>query len=132
MKVRVLVFCLLLALPSRAAEESKLEEIVLVSLSSVDGKAVVRLPKGKLQLLEVGSSISGTTAVVEEVLEDRLVLEERLEADSPDEPGEKRTVWLFKSEGPGQKSRLLVLHRKPPDGKEAKKPAARGEKPKQR
>ena len=99
MKVRVLVFCLLLALPSRAAEESKLEEIVLVSLSSVDGKAVVRLPKGKLQLLEVGSSISGTTAVVEEVLEDRLVLEERLEADSPDEPGEKRTVWLFKSEG---------------------------------
>ncbi len=132
MVLRISIFSLLLALPAQAVEDSKLEEVVLVSLSSVDGKAVVRLPKGKLQLLEIGSSISGTTAVVEEVLEDRLVLEERLEADSPDEPGEIRTVWLFKSKGLGQKSRLLVLHRTPPDDQLAKKPAPSREKPNQR
>ena len=132
MGLRIAVFSLLLAFPAQAAQDSKLEEVVLLSLSSVDAKAVVRLPTGELQILEVGGPIPGTAAVVEEVLPDRLVLEEHLAANSSEEPGEKRTVWLFKSEGSGQKSRILVLHRSPPDDQETKSPAPNREEPEQR
>jgi hypothetical protein len=103
---------LMMAVPSGGHE---LEAYTLLSVAPVDGKAVVQLSGGQLQILSVDDVVPGTHATVQQVLPDRLVLFESVQSDEAEQAGERRTVWWFKAKAPGQKSRVQVLSRTAPD-----------------
>ncbi len=87
-----------------------LEALTVVALAPLDERAVVRLPGGELLVVEVDDPLPQTAAVVAEVLADRLVVEEEVEADPP----RRRRVWIFKPEKLGARSRVVVLDPTPP------------------
>ncbi|MEE9561765.1 MAG: hypothetical protein V3W50_01715 [Thermoanaerobaculia bacterium] len=118
-RVVAVLFLLLLAVPSGGHE---LEAYTLLSVAPVDGKAVIQLPEGELQVLALGETVPGTNSIIRQVLPDRLVLDETVVGDEADDTTEWRTVWLFKAQAPGQKSRLQVLSRTAPDEPEVLAP----------
>jgi hypothetical protein len=110
---------LLLAVPSGGHE---LEAYTLLSVAPLDGKAVVQMPGGQLQIVSVDDIVPGTQTTVRQVLPDRLVLLESVHSDDAEQTGERRTVWMFKARAPGQKSRVQVLSRTAPDEPEVLAP----------
>jgi hypothetical protein len=110
---------LLLAAPVGGHE---LESYALLSVAPVDGKAVIQLPEGELQVLVLGETVPGTNSIVRQVLPDRLVLDETVVADEADDTTERRTVWMFMAPAPGRRSRVQVLSRTAPDEPEVLAP----------
>lgn len=110
---------LLLAVPSGGHE---LEAYTLLSVAPVDGKAVVQLPGGRLQVISVDEVVPGTKTTVSQVLPDRLVLTESVRSNTAEQTDERRTVWMFKAQTPGQESRVQVLSRTAPDEPEVLAP----------
>jgi hypothetical protein len=95
------------------AEPTKLESITVMAVGPSDGRAVVTLPDGKMQVLKVGDTVPGTQAIVIQVLPDKLVVEETIEkaGSAP----VKQMVWIYKPGKPGEKSRIQRLDRVGPD-----------------
>lgn len=103
---------MLLAVLSSAAAAESLEGYTVMALSPLDERAVIKLPDNKMQVLKPGDAIDGTQATVEQVLTDRLVLEETITLESGGEGIE--TVWFYKAvDG---RSRVERLRRQPPAG----------------
>ena len=82
-------------------------EVSLMALGPADGRAVVALPDGKMQVLKVGDTVPGSEAIVMQVLHDKLVVEETIE--KPGEAPVKQMAWLYKSGKAGVKSRVQRL-----------------------
>lgn len=110
---------LLMAAPSGGHE---LEAYTLLSVAPVDGKAVVQLSGGQLQVVSVNDVVPRTQITVQQVLPDRLVLFESVQSDEAEQAGKQRTVWWFKAEAPGQQSRVQVLSETAPDQPELLEP----------
>lgn len=89
-----------------------LRQAAVVALEPAAGQAVVRLPDGRLHLLSIGDVIPGTRATLQEVLPDRVVVEEVTEVEG--EPPVRRQAWWFEATSDGA-SRLEYLERRPPD-----------------
>lgn len=89
---------------------AELDEFSVLILGPLDGRAVVKLPDGKMQVIGKGENLPGTQATVKQILKDRLVLEDKVKGDTP----ELQTVWLYKAASPGEKSRVQRLQRTPP------------------
>lgn len=87
-----------------------LEDFSVLILGPLDGRAVIKLPDGKMQVVGTGQTLPGTQATVKQILSDRLVVEDLLEGDPP----AAQTVWLYKAANPGEKSRVQRLHKTPP------------------
>ena len=66
----------LMPLTSWSAGAAKLEDLSVMALGAVDGRAVVKTADGKIQVVKVGDTISGTQAVVSQVLNDKLIVED--------------------------------------------------------
>ena len=79
---------------------SDLDQVSVMALGPLDGRAVIRGADGKLTVLKLGDIISGTNARVIQVLPDRLVLEDRI-AKADSEPV-LETVWLYKADTSGR------------------------------
>lgn len=105
-----LLATLLCALPAFA--DTRLEDLNVMALGPVDGRAVVKTADGKMQVLKIGDSVPGTKAVVTQVLTDKLVVEETIE--KKDEPPVKQTVWIYKAAKAGEKSQIQRLDRQGP------------------
>jgi len=91
---------------------TELNEFSVLMLGPLDGKAVVKLPDGKMKVIGMSETLPGTQAVVKQILSDRLVVEDRVSGDA-DTPA-TQTVWLYKVANPGEKSRVQRLQRTPP------------------
>lgn len=89
-----------------------LDSVTVMALGPVDGRAVVSVADGKMQVLKVGQTVPGTNAVVTQVLPDKLVVEETVVR--PDEPAVKQTIWIYKPGKAGEKSRIQRLDRQGP------------------
>jgi hypothetical protein len=83
-----------------------LEEITILVLAPVEGRAVLKLPGGELVRLAVGDAVPGSEAVVRSVLPDKLVVEQVSR-------GQTRTVWMIPG-GADAATRLRVLDPRPP------------------
>lgn len=133
--IRCLVLLLVLGeaaiAPATAAEDprTKLAGARLLSLSPVDGKAVLQRRSGELDLLAVGQRLSGTEIEVVQVLPDRLVLEQWVAGDGEDEPDRRRRIWLFRTTSPGKASRIQVLDPRAPPEPAVRSPGPGGESP---
>ena len=95
-----------------------LEDITIMALGPLDGRAVVKTAQGKMQVLKVGDNVPGSQAVVKQVLTDRLVVEAKDES----QPGRKITVWIYKPKKPGAKSRIQRLNKTPPEEEKSPQP----------
>ncbi len=95
---------------------TELEEFTVLILGPMDGKAVLKLPDGKMQVVGNGQTLPGTQASVKQILNDRLVVEDVQEGDPPS----VQTVWLYKAASPSEKSRVKRLVKKLPPQKPPK------------
>ena len=100
--VKILIFFFIGVSQSVLAEG--LDDITIMGLGPVDGRAVIKTADGKMQVLAVGDTVSGTTATVSQILNDRLVVVEQ-----PDPAKPKQTVWIYKPTSVGGKSRVQRL-----------------------
>lgn len=80
-----------------------LEDLTVMALGALDGRAVVKTTNGKMQVLKLGDAVPDSKAVVKQVLTDRLVVEDVIEGKPP----RRETVWLYKAKG--GKSRIQRL-----------------------
>lgn len=86
-----------------------LEDITIMALGSLDGRAVVKTKDGKMKVLKVGDTVPTSKAVVKQILNDRLIVEEVVGKDK-----NKETVWIYKATKVGGKSRIQRLSKKAP------------------
>mgnify|MGYP001558690571 CR=1 FL=1 len=100
--------------------DTRLEDLNVMALGPVDGRAVVKTADGKMLVLKIGDSVPGTKAVVTQVLTDKLVVEETIE--KKDEPPVKQTVWIYKATKAGEKSQVQRLDRQGPPKAVLEKP----------
>lgn len=100
----VLVLVMLGSAGSVMAESENLESITVMALGPSDGRAVIALPDGKMQVLKVGERVPGTKAIVVQVLSDKLVVEESIEKSTG--VPVRQMVWIYKSAKAGAKSRI--------------------------
>lgn len=75
-----------------AAPALQLEQLKLLALAPLDGRAVLLLPTKQMLVLKVGDTVPGTRAVLTQVLADKLVFEE-----APQGAAGKQLVWMHKS-----------------------------------
>ena len=87
-----------------AAESSMLDDVTVMALGALEGRAVVKTADGKMQVLRLGDKIAGTNAIVSQILTDKLVVEETLLREG-EEP-KRQTVWISKPAKPGEKSTI--------------------------
>lgn len=92
---------------SLAAEPPMLDGVTVMALGALEGRAVVKTPDGKMQVLRLGDKIAGTNAIVSQILTDKLVVEETLLREG-EEP-KRQTVWISKPAKPGDKSTIQRL-----------------------
>lgn len=94
------LFALLcLCVASLAHAEGKLEDLAIMALGPLDGRAVVKTLDGKLHVLTVGATMPGTEAKLLQILPDKLVLEDMVGKEG--KPKIKQTVWMNKGAKPG-------------------------------
>jgi hypothetical protein len=99
---------LLAMIPAAHATEVKAEtvyeNVVVLVLAPVDGRAVVQDHDGELHLLVVGDALPETAATVVQILGDRLVVEEPADGPAP-----ARRVWIYRERDAEGRARVQVL-----------------------
>lgn len=85
------------------AGTDELESITVIDLRPDRDIALVLLDSGKKQLLKVGDTIPGTNSEVVQVLPDKMIVEAVV---SDEELHGKQTVFIYRSETPGGKSKV--------------------------
>ena len=103
---------LAIALFSLDAHAARLEELTVMALGAVDGRAVLKSSDGKMQVLKTGDEIPGTQAVITQVLPDRLIVEDTV--TGPDKKQRKQVVWISKPSAPGGRSTVQRLEAEAP------------------
>jgi hypothetical protein len=88
-------------------DAAELEDFSVLILGPMDGRVVLKLPGGKMQVVSNGQILPGTRATVKQILNDRLVVEDVQDGDPPS----VQTVWLYKAASPREKSRIKRLTR---------------------
>jgi hypothetical protein len=133
--LRILSFALLMSIPlcTAAAEAVRLEDLTVMALGALDGRAVLKGGDGKMQVVKVGDTIPGTHAVVTQVLGDKIVVQDPVVG--ADKSAKTQTVWISKPSQPGGKSTVQRLDSEAPpprivQGKVAQPVAAQPVKPK--
>ena len=95
-----------------AASNVKLEDLTVMALGALDGRAVLKGPDGKLQVLKVGDTIAGTHAVVSQVLADKVIVKDTVLG--ADKAPKTQTVWISKATQAGGKSSVQRLDNEAP------------------
>ncbi|MDX1430941.1 MAG: type II secretion system protein N [Gammaproteobacteria bacterium] len=93
----LLIACLLGAGPASASDLSRFS---VLALGPLDGRAVVKSPGGKLEVLRLGDRLEGTQATLVQVLPDRAVLEDVLVV--ADRAPVRELVWMYKAGADGR------------------------------
>ena len=86
------------------ADATKLEDLTIMAVGPMDGRAVVKGADGKLKVLKLGDTLPGTNAKLTQVLADKLVVEETV--GKKGQPPVKQTAWIYKPSKPGAKTRV--------------------------
>jgi hypothetical protein len=110
--IRLVLAGAAVATVSVAFADTRLEDLTVMALGPLDGRAVVKTADGKMQVLKIGDTVPGTKAVVTQVLTDKLIVEDSIEAKG--QPAKKQTVWITKPTRAGEKSTVQRLDREGP------------------
>jgi hypothetical protein len=104
----------LIPMLASAASQGRLEDLTVLALGALEGRAVVKTPDGKMQVLKVGDTIANTQAVVTQVLGDKIVVEEPVTAGGQTK---RQVTWISKATKPGAKSVVQRLDAEGPPSK---------------
>ena len=55
---------------------ASVDDITVIALGALDGRAVVKTTDGKMKVLKVGDEVPGSTAILKQILNDHLVVAE--------------------------------------------------------
>ncbi len=104
--IRWCMLTAILLLPSGIACATTLDEISVLSLSAVEGSAVLQFSDGKMAVVHVGDIVPGVSiaTTVRQVLSDRLVVETSASVTQT----RPEIVWIYRSQK-GAKSRVQRL-----------------------
>jgi hypothetical protein len=126
-RLRTAAFALLTAVPlvaaaapaaasaTAAGNNVRVEDLTVMALGALDGRAVLKGPDGKLQVVKVGDTIPGTHAVVSQVLADKIALKDTIVG--PNKAPKTQTVWISKPTQPGGKSAVQRMDSEAPPAK---------------
>lgn len=81
-----------------------LDELTVMALGPLDGRAVIKTGDEKMHVLKIGDAIPGTQAIIQQVLTDKVVVEETVE--NKDASAKRQAIWIFKPTKAGEKSRV--------------------------
>lgn len=81
-----------------------LDDLTVMALGPLDGRAVIKTGDEKMHVLKIGDAIPGTQAVIQQVLTDKVVVEEAVE--NKDASAKRQAIWIFKPTKAGEKSRV--------------------------
>jgi len=70
-----------------------------MALGALDGRAVVKTADNKMHVLKLGDTLPGTKAVITQILGDKLVVEDAVDADGV---ARQQTVWISKGGADGK------------------------------
>lgn len=111
------IACLAASVAGAADERlAALKGLRLQGLAPVAGEAVFRFPDGRLEAIVEGRELTGTGAVLVEVLADRAVV--RVEVE-----GRQQTAWMYPSTEPGKPGRIKMLRLDPADAPQPQQPS---------
>jgi hypothetical protein len=115
----LLLSVVLAALPAGAAEtRNAFEELAVLVLAPVEGRAVVQAADGEIHLLAPGDALPDLEARVVQILPDRLVVEE-----PPARRGAPpRRVWIYRERDAAGRTRVQVLDPEAPPQPPLQKP----------
>jgi hypothetical protein len=118
-RLRNAAFALLTVAPILAAEAAataadnvRLEDLTVMAVGALDGRAVLKGADGKLQVLKVGDTIPGTHAVLSQVLADKIVVKDTVVG--ADKMPKTQTVWISKPTQAGGRSSVQRLSSEAP------------------
>ena len=78
------------------AVTDSLDSLSIMALGALDGRAVIKTPDNKMQVLKLGDVIPGTQATVSQILADKLIVDDVVET------GLHQTVWITKGGADGK------------------------------
>jgi len=115
-RLRNTAFALLTVMPilvaAAASDSVKLEDLSVMALGALDGRAVLKGADGKLQVVKVGDTIPGTHAVLSQVLADKIIVKDTVVG--ADKAPKTQTVWISKPSQPGGKSSVQRIDSEAP------------------
>ncbi len=85
------------------AVQAGVDDLTVMALGPLDGRAVVKTADGKMLVLKTGDAVPDSRAIVKQILTNRLVVEETIAGSPP----RQQTVWIHKASG--GKSRVQRL-----------------------
>lgn len=91
-------------LASSLVHAAPLDELTVMALGPLDGRAVIKTGDEKMHVLKIGDAIPGTQAIIQQVLTDKVVVEETVE--NKDASAKRQAIWIFKPTKAGEKSRV--------------------------
>jgi len=116
MKVFHLVAAIALALCTAReavpADVALVDDLTVMALGALDGRAVVKTADSKMHVLKVGDATPGTNATITQVHTDKLVVEEKVSGEGA-QPA-TQTVWIHKPARPGEKSTVQRMSSQAP------------------
>jgi hypothetical protein len=114
-RLRNAAFALLTVVPilvAAAADNVRLEDLTVMAVGALDGRAVLKGADGKLQVVKVGDTIPGTHAVLSQVLADKIVVKDTVVG--ADKAPKTQTVWISKPTQAGGKSSVQRIDSEAP------------------
>lgn len=118
-----LTFMMAIWAATLSAATSALENLNVMALGPLDGRAVIKTADDKMHVLKLGDTIPGTQAVIQQVLNDRVVVEETVEGQGAS--AKKQIVWIYKPTKAGEKSRIQRLDPQGPPKPVIQKPVVK-------
>ena len=85
--------------PTDGHSASPLDSLSIMALGALDGRAVIKTADNKMHVLKLGTVIPGTKATVTQILADKLVVEDTIDADGA---ARTQTVWITKGGADGK------------------------------
>lgn len=112
--LRIAAVALLTSMPlfTAAADAVRLEDLTVMALGALDGRAVLKGGDGKMLVVKVGDTIPGTKAVLAQVLADKIVVQDTVVG--ADKSAKTQTIWISKPSQPGGKSMVQRLESEAP------------------
>ncbi len=111
LKIHLMLLSLIAALPFMA--HASVDDITVIALGALEGRAVVKTTDGKMKILKVGDEIPGSTATVKQILNDHLVVAEIIKQKNRKV---EQMIWIYKPKKSGGKSLVKRLLLEPPKG----------------
>jgi hypothetical protein len=120
-EIKIHVVIILLSMLVIAHAYAAIKNFSIMALSPIDNRVVIKA-NSKMHVLKGGDKIPGTSVTIKQILVDKIVVEEIVDAKT----GKKEKLWIYKPVKPGGKSKIKRMQTTAPPQQKHKKPVIVG------